>query len=71
MSEPIAYKNTDRELWREQGDFYSPSIFVTEGGGIGISVGGLVYVRPVREWHGLVDETERLAEKLRALGCEP
>jgi hypothetical protein len=49
-------KNTDREIWRD-GDsdgYYTPdcaSIFVTEGGGIGISVNGNVIVRPVREWH--------------------
>lgn len=46
--------NTDRELWREvEGDYYAPRIFVTAGGGIGIEVGGLVYVKPVRDWHAL------------------
>lgn len=46
--------NTDRELWREvEGDYYAPSIFVTERGGIGIDVGGSVYVKPIREWHAL------------------
>jgi hypothetical protein len=53
---PRACKNTDREIWRD-GDgegYYTPdcaSIFVTEDGGIGISVNGNVIVRPVREWH--------------------
>lgn len=47
-------KNTDRELWRErEGDYYAASIHVTEGGGIGIDVGGTVVVRPIREWHEL------------------
>ena len=51
-----AFANTDRELWREpdttgNGDFYSPSIHVTERGGIGINVGGNVIVMPLRLWH--------------------
>lgn len=51
MTEQTA-ANTDREIWRETpGDYYSPSIHVTEGGGIGINVGGTVIVRPVRDWH--------------------
>lgn len=51
---PAVAKNTDRELWRERnGDYYAPSLFVTEGGGIGMNVGGTVIVRPVREWHKL------------------
>ena len=45
-------KNTDREIWREtEGDYYSPSIHVTEAGGIGINVGGYVFVKSVQEWH--------------------
>ena len=44
--------SNDRELWREvPGDYYSPRIHVTEGGGIGINVGGWVIVAPIREWH--------------------
>jgi hypothetical protein len=50
--------NTDRELWREtEGDYYAPSIHVTEHGGIGINVGGTVVVRPIREWHALATRT--------------
>jgi hypothetical protein len=46
------YVNTDREIWREvDGDYYSPSIHVTADGKIGINVGGIVYVKDVREWH--------------------
>ncbi len=49
-----ATKNTDRELWRErEDDYYAPSLFVTEGGGIGVNVGGHVIVMPIREWHAL------------------
>ncbi len=50
-------QNTDRELWRREGDdksdpenYYQPSIHVTEHGLIGISVGGTVHVRPIVEW---------------------
>jgi hypothetical protein len=46
-----AKQNTDRELWRDEPkDFYAARLFVTEGGGIGIDVGGTVYVKPIREW---------------------
>lgn len=50
-------KNTDRELWRES-DVRSqctPSIHVTQDGRIGISVGGTVITRTVREWHELAN----------------
>ena len=44
--------NTDKEIWRKiPGDLYSPSIHVTEFGGIGINVGGYVLVAPVEKWH--------------------
>lgn len=47
-------QNTDRELWRENPDsYYSPSIFVTERGGIGMNVGGHVIVMPIEGWHRL------------------
>jgi len=52
-----ATQNTDRELWREPpGDYYANSIHVTTGGGIGINVGGKVYVKPLKDWHALADE---------------
>lgn len=44
--------NTDRELFRE-GDFYAPSVHVTQGGHIGMNVGGHVIVMSIREWHAL------------------
>lgn len=49
-----AKSNTDRELWREsKDDYYSPSLHVTEDGGIGMNVGGYVIVKPLRAWHEL------------------
>lgn len=65
MAEQAA-KNTDVELWREVlGDFYAPSIHMTQDGGIGIDVSGHVIVKPVRDWHGQADEIERLRAALR------
>jgi hypothetical protein len=59
VSEELA--NTDRELWRERtDDFYADSIHVTEGGGIGINVGGHVIVRSLKQWHAAIAEVERL-----------
>lgn len=52
-----AAKNTDRELYRDPAavglEYYAPSIHVTEGGGIGINVGGHVVVKPLSDWHAL------------------
>ena len=51
--------NTDREIYRERpDDYYADSIHVTEGGGIGINCGGMVYVKPLREWHRLAEQHE-------------
>jgi hypothetical protein len=58
-------KNTDRELWRESEDAYAPSVHVTEGGGIGIRVAGLVVVKTPTEWRRLYEESERLREYQR------
>lgn len=53
-TEPQAYENTDREIWRErEGDFYADSVHVTKGDGLGINCGGAVFVKPLREWHRL------------------
>jgi hypothetical protein len=53
-------KNTDRELYREDlhdpldpDNAYAPKIFVTLDGQLGINVGGLVHVMPIRKWHFL------------------
>jgi len=57
----IPCKNTDREIWRKvPGDFYSPSIHVTESGGIGMDVGGMVVVMPIEGWHQVAWKTEKL-----------
>ena len=54
MSE--AAQNTDREIWRKfPGQAWCPSIHVTEGGGIGINVGGTVVVLPIEKWHDLAN----------------
>lgn len=40
------------EIWRRvPGDYYSPSIHVTSGGGIGLNCGGHVIFAPVEAWH--------------------
>lgn len=47
-------KNTDRELWREDvTDRPANTLFITEGGGIGMNCGGMVIVMPLRKWHDL------------------
>lgn len=53
-NDEMACVNTDCILWREVEDnYYSPSIFVTEHGGIGMNVGGNCFVMPIRKWHEL------------------
>jgi hypothetical protein len=51
--------NTDRHLWPDVSDpgAIRESIFVTAEGGIGINVGGYIYVKPLREWHNLAGGT--------------
>ena len=71
-NEPVAYENTDKEIWRAiPDDYYSPSIFVTKENNIGINVGGHVYVKTVEQWHKnthpvkeLTDETELLETEI-------
>lgn len=54
MSDQAACNSADRELWREPpGGYYANSIHVTHTGGIGIDVGGTVFVLPLAEWHSL------------------
>lgn len=58
-----AAQNTDTEIWHEtSGDFYSPSIHVTNKGAIGINVGGTVIVKDVRKWHAMADHPQCLTE---------
>ncbi len=50
--EPVQAVRPDYTIYREHpGDAYSPSIHVTWNGGIGINVGGFVFVRTIQEWH--------------------
>lgn len=69
---PVA--NTDRELWREPAEVgleaYAPSIHLTEGGGIGINVGGMVHVMPLRRWHALAEWFGSLRGALRPFAAE-
>jgi hypothetical protein len=55
-------ENTDRHLWPEVSDpnAETESIHVTAQGGIGINVGGYVYVKPLREWHRLAGGKEAM-----------
>ena len=63
-------ENTDHELFRETpGDAYAPSLHVTKQGGIGINVGGLVFVKPLRAWHGLAVQTEDYVQQRIAAAC--
>ena len=54
-------KNTDVEIWRRTpGDYYSPSIHVTKGDGIGINCHGHVIVAPIERWHAVFMCGEKL-----------
>lgn len=51
-------ENTDKEIWRlKPGDFYSPSIHVTNQNGIGINCGGHVMLLWLRLRHGMKQES--------------
>lgn len=70
-----ATQNTDRELWREPfpdppGDYYAPSIHVTAQGGVGINVGGLVYVMTLRNWHSLAERLSAAEARVKELEAE-
>jgi len=43
--------NTDRVLWQDVTN--DDVLFVTQSGGIGMNVGGRVYVRPIKDWHSM------------------
>ena len=52
--------NTDREIWREtKDDYYAPSMHVTISDGIGINVGGTVFLMPIRAWHALACQDKK------------
>ena len=60
--------NTDKTIyivppkdWKDKG--YTPELFITAQGALGINVGGMVYVRTIEEWHRMARQ-ERLLEGL-------
>ena len=65
-----AYINTDRILftepnqdWKDEG--YMPKVFVTKDNAIGMNVGGMVFVKPITEWHRLAKQEEMRKERNR------
>ena len=71
MSEEQCGKNTDTELFREDvGDYYSPSLHVTQSKAIGINVGGNVIVKSLKTWHGLVAELATKEQRIKLLEAE-
>lgn len=63
MNEEKCALNTDLEIWRQiPDDYYSPSIHVNEAGGIGMNLGGTVYVLPIEEWFALARERAKQFE---------
>jgi hypothetical protein len=44
-------QNNERELYAETDAWNSPRIFLAGEGGIGIEVGGMVIVAPLKDWH--------------------
>lgn len=51
-------QNEDRQLWQESDENGHRSLHVTKGGGIGINVGGNVWVMPLAKWHKLAVDSE-------------
>lgn len=57
--------NTDRELWREkEGDYYSPYVFVTKSGGIGMCASGLCVVQSISQWIKDAEDTRPMESKI-------
>lgn len=56
-----ACQNEDRQLWQESDENGHRSLHVTKGGGIGINVGGSVWVMPLAKWHKLAVDSEAKA----------
>lgn len=55
-----ACQNEDRQLWQESDENGHRSLHVTKDGGIGINVGGNVWVMPLAKWHKLAVNSEAL-----------
>jgi|SRR5690242_5304626 len=67
MSDNPPTLNTDRELFREDtgepaGSYYENHVFVTEDGHIGMNVGGMVFVKPIADWHSMASGSSHLHE---------
>lgn len=64
-------QNEDTEIWRrDKDDYYSPSIFVTKQGNIGINVSGECIIHSVEYWHNLANlelKPKSPAEKIQAI----
>lgn len=56
-NESTACVNTDRDLFilNPTEGYYSPRVFATKDGGIGMDVGGHIIVKTIREWHKLAE----------------
>jgi hypothetical protein len=53
--------NTDVHLWPQTSkDYYAPRVFGVTDDAIGIDVGGMVYVKTMREWHRLAEQDAAL-----------
>jgi len=70
--ESIVLRNTNREIWRLiEDDYYSPSVFVTDGGGIGMQAGGTVFVMTVEEWIKRAGDFVRPSDEKGAVVASP
>lgn len=66
MNSDNTAENTDIEIWREKdGDYFSPSIHVTRSGNVRIDVSGKVFVKPIKEWHRMALNHDKLVEALK------
>jgi len=64
-------QNTDKIIWKEPHSDHWGSfddyIFVTETGGIGVNVAGMVYVKPLKEWHSLESSLSQSQAEVKEL----
>lgn len=61
------YQNNDKTIykvppidWKDEG--YTPYLFITPEGALGICVGGMVYVRRIEEWHSMAKQNDLLKD---------
>lgn len=60
-----AYQNNDKQIykrpakdWKEEG--YTPTLFITPEGMLGIEVFGTVFVKTIEEWHHMAKQNKLL-----------